>query len=210
MHDAYSKSSNDDVKTAKFAVADEVDDANNLGSSNEDINNSIDGSRLYERLGNFDARTHHMNSDSYMQFADVRRGSFLPRKGLDQESKKWAKSKSVKKKGNTAGQKHTTWTNLHPSSVIFLHWLGFDPLSSLPPPDEDTTQALGFLAHDFLGKIVEKVRHDGNVFCTCIVTISRVFHRQWPFIWRSLKPSQLSKRECYRNFRKAISLVFKI
>jgi hypothetical protein len=41
--------------------------------------------------------------------------------------------------------------------MIFLHWVGFDPTSALSPPNEETTQALAFLAHDFFGKIVEKV-----------------------------------------------------
>ena len=164
MHDAYKQksleeSSGVDEKTPKLTEED-MDDMNADEGNEDDVKSSVESSsRLFERLSNFDARTHHMNSDSYLQFADVRKGSFLPRKGLDHESKEWAKSKSVRKKGNLAGQKLTTWTNLHPSSVIFLHWLGFDPLSSLPPPDEETTQALGFLAHDFLGKIVEKVKY---------------------------------------------------
>jgi hypothetical protein len=38
-----------------------------------------------------------------------------------------------------------------------LHWVGFDLASALSPPNEPTTQALGFLAYDFVGKIVEKV-----------------------------------------------------
>lgn len=47
---------------------------------------------------------------------------------------------------------------LPPSQVQFLHWVGFDPSSSLPPPNNDTTEALAFLAYDFMGKIVEKVK----------------------------------------------------
>jgi len=50
----------------------------------------------------------------------------------------------------------TSWESLNSLSVQFLHWLGFDLSSSLPPPNEETTQALAFLGHDFLGKIVEK------------------------------------------------------
>ena len=47
----------------------------------------------------------------------------------------------------------------------FLHWVGFDvgygtesPPSevALPPPNDDTTHALAFLAYDFFGRIVEK------------------------------------------------------
>jgi hypothetical protein len=40
--------------------------------------------------------------------------------------------------------------------VRFLHWIGFDPSSALPPPDEETTACLGFLGYDFFGRIVEK------------------------------------------------------
>ena len=51
-----------------------------------------------------------------------------------------------------------SWSALPPASIIFLHWIGFDPRSALSPPNEETTQALGFLAYDLFGKIVEKVR----------------------------------------------------
>jgi hypothetical protein len=37
-----------------------------------------------------------------------------------------------------------------------LHWVGFDPQSALPPPNKDTTHALAFISHDFVGRIVEK------------------------------------------------------
>lgn len=155
MHDAYSASSSDQTKMPKLAEPDE--DRTNVESNNETDNNGIESSsRLYERLGNFDARTDKMNSDKYIMFADVRKGSFLPRKELSTESREWAKSNSTRQKGRVA-KNRTTWTNLHPASVVFLHWLGFEPMSALPPPDEETTQALGYLAHDFFGKIVEKV-----------------------------------------------------
>jgi len=47
------------------------------------------------------------------------------------------------------------WENISSKAVRFLHWLGFDP-PNLYPPDEETTQALAFLAYDRLGRIVEK------------------------------------------------------
>ena len=158
MHDAY-KQNSDDAKSSNLPEANE-ETADHEETNETEIapSNGIHSSRLYERLGNFDVRTNHMNSDSYIKFSDVRKGSFLPRKTMNAETKEWAKTNLSRVKGRPSGKKRTTWTNLHPSSVIFLHWLGFDPMSSLPPPDEDTTQALGFLAHDFLGKIVEKVR----------------------------------------------------
>ena len=63
--------------------------------------------------------------------------------------------RKTKKRGRP--NKRTNWQNLHHSSVVFLHWIGFDQRSALSPPNEETTQALGFLAYDFFGKIVEKV-----------------------------------------------------
>lgn len=156
MHDAYSSNSSDETKLPK--LADPEEDTTNDESNNETHGNDIESSgRLHERLGNFDARTDNMNSDKYIKFADVRKGSFLPRKELSTEKREWAKSNSTRQKGRVT-KNRTTWTNLHPASVVFLHWLGFEPMSALPPPDEETTQALGYLAHDFLGKIVEKVR----------------------------------------------------
>jgi len=40
-------------------------------------------------------------------------------------------------------------------SVRFLHWIGFDPKSVMPPPNDEATEALGFLGYDFMGRIVE-------------------------------------------------------
>ena len=142
----------DDETNAEPLIHDDNDEAAN----NDALQHS---GRLHRRLRNFDVRTHRMNSSSYIRFADVRKkGSFL-KQSLDTENaKEWAETHMTREKGRPTGKRRTTWTNLHPSSVVFLHWAGFDPLSSLPPPDEEITQALGFLAHDFLGKIVEKVR----------------------------------------------------
>jgi hypothetical protein len=39
--------------------------------------------------------------------------------------------------------------------VRFLHWVGFDPATELPPPDEETAEALAFLAYDVFGRIIE-------------------------------------------------------
>ena len=167
MHDAYTENSSNEIKSTNF-----TDDDNELKSNannNPDTNNNTDddnnnilveSSRLYQRLSNFDVRTHHMNSDSYIQFADVRKkGSFLKQSLNTNNAKEWAKTNMTREKGCPSGRHRSTCTNLHLSSVVFLHWVGFDPLSALPPPDEEITQALGFLAHDFLGKIVEKVRY---------------------------------------------------
>lgn len=59
--------------------------------------------------------------------------------------------------------KKATWENLHASHVQFLHWIGFDHQSPLPPPNVATTEALAFLGYDFMGKIIEKA-----IFLRCL------------------------------------------
>lgn len=152
MHDAYQDSSIDEDKPTKLSEAGEdTTQFDTNADTDNDANNNLESSRLYERLGNFDVRTNNMKPDLYMKFSDVRKGSFLPRTGRNANSNEPTRKRGRPPKGKT------TWKDMQPSSMVFLHWLGFDPMSSLPPPDEGTTQALGFLAHDFLGKIVEKV-----------------------------------------------------
>ena len=149
MHESYTENSEEVLKKSANEDDDNLDDK----CAAPELEN-IDSGRLIERLFNFDARTDKMRGDWYLKFADVRRGSFLPRtcgrKPMEME-------KQEKKRGRPA-KNRTTWQNLNPSSVIFLHWIGFDPTSALSPPNEDTTQALGYLAYDFFGRIVEKVR----------------------------------------------------
>ena len=119
----------------------------------------INSSRLVERLSQFDARTNKMADGWYLKFADVRRGSFLPRaSGRQKQNSETAEWKErCKKRGRLPAKDRMTWQRLSPTSVIFLHWIGFDPMSALSPPNEEATQALGYLAYDFFGKIVEKV-----------------------------------------------------
>jgi hypothetical protein len=146
MHDAYTENSEE---IPKKSINEEDDDLD--AETAAPVLENIKSGRLIARLFNFDARTDKMRGDWYLKFADVRRGSFLPRscgrKPIENQEKK---------RGRPAKDR-TTWQNLNPSSVIFLHWVGFDPTSALSPPNEDTTQALGYLAYDFFGHIVEKV-----------------------------------------------------
>ena len=119
---------------------------------------------LEDRLAQFDARTEQMKEEWYMAFTEVRQGSFLPKQAdiLDKQWDEWR----VQQKNNTGTKKTniskksepTTWESLPASFVQFLHWVGFQPRSALPPPNEETTQALAFLGYDFMGKIIEKVR----------------------------------------------------
>ena len=105
-----------------------------------DSANHTDG-HLKDRAANFDVRTRKMHEDWYFQYCELRQGSFLPRR--------------CKKKDQPKGLSDD-WTGLSFQQVRFLHWIGFDPQSSLPPPSDDTTDALAFLGYDFVGRIVEK------------------------------------------------------
>ena len=106
-----------------------------------------------QRLVEFDIRTIKMDTDWYIRFAeDFRNGSFLSGKntrniygGVARTGLGWSKNKKDDK----------TWKSLGAGAARFLHWVGFDPSSALPPPDKSTTDALAFLAHDALGRIVE-------------------------------------------------------
>jgi hypothetical protein len=76
-----------------------------------------------------------------LDFSEVRKGSFLPRK---------------KKADFLPEDSKESWANMSPVTIRFLHWVGFEPDSWLPPPKEAVTHALAFLGYDFVGKITEK------------------------------------------------------
>ena len=153
MHDAYSEKSVEIPKSINEEEEEEEEADKLIAETAADPVQleTIHSGRVIERLSNFDARTDDMRSDDYLKFADIRRGSFLPRSG-------GTKGIAVaERKRGRPSKNRTTWTNLNPSSIVFLHWIGFDPTSALSPPNEETTQALGYLAYDFFGRIVEKV-----------------------------------------------------
>ena len=115
--------------------------------------NEPDGGHLQERAAHFDIRTDKMKDDWYMAYSKVRTGSFLPNKKNTRRTKmeiEWDRLRRIKHRHN-AGE----WENMSGRQVRFLHWLGFNP-PNLYPPDDETTQALAFLAYDRLGRIVEK------------------------------------------------------
>lgn len=113
---------------------------------------------LHERASQFDLRTERMQGDWYLKYAALRQGSFLPRRNkttagsLDAEWETARKSKV----GRGCSNKKGVWAHMSAPTVRFLHWLGFDPMSALPPPTEEVAQALAFLGYDFFGRIVEK------------------------------------------------------
>jgi hypothetical protein len=101
-----------------------------------------------------------MNPKGYLQYATLRaKGSFLPRR----------KKHAPNDNGNTTTDNDNNQNHHDPGSTRrnnssamsistkrFWHWVGFDPQSEeLPPPDPETTEALAFLAYDFLGRIIE-------------------------------------------------------
>ena len=152
MHEEYNESKGDD------GVATDGNDNQEEGAGatkdDDDVQNEPDGGHLRERAANFDYRTDQMKNDWYVEYAKVRQGSFLPNSGRVKRTKAeigWDRLRKLKKGRHAAGE----WENINARAVRFLHWLGFDP-PNLYPPDEETTQALAFLAYDRFGRIVEK------------------------------------------------------
>jgi hypothetical protein len=154
MHDAYTKSKNSNGKATDGAGMESSDEEDGNENEEKAAQSSIPqvGGYLQERLSQFDLRTERMLDNWYLTFSEVRKGSFLDRGGLSSEDRIWEQHRK-KFKGR---KKFATWETLPASHVAFLHWIGFDQRSALPPPDAATTEALSFLAYDFFGKIIEK------------------------------------------------------
>jgi hypothetical protein len=150
MHQEYTASKDD--KMAETAGND--DDKNESKNAEDEV-----GGHLRNRLAQFDLRTDRMKNQWYMAFSEVRQGSFLARGGLSSEDRAWEKERK-KARGK---RKSSTWEALPSSHIQFVHWLGFDQRSPLPPPDAATTEALAFLGYDFCGKIIEKA-----IFIKCL------------------------------------------
>ena len=106
------------------------------------------GGHLQERAAQFDVRTDKMQQDWYMKYAKLRAsGSFLPRV---QSGRPTTSNLQPQEQYSGWGRKISL------AAIRFLHWVGFDPTSALPPPSDDTTSALAFLGYDFFGRICEK------------------------------------------------------
>jgi hypothetical protein len=155
MHKAYTESKDSDA--TKSQTNDEKE---------QDSSQDVMGGHLHQRMAQFDARTHSMKQDWYLAFSEVRTGSFISKMGSSKEDRQWDKDRKGGKRGRRAGRRQedvVTWESLPAPHVQFLHWVGFDPRSALPPPKETTTEALAFLGYDFMGKIVEKA-----IFLRCL------------------------------------------
>ena len=127
-------------------------------------NKGEEGGHLVERAAQFDIRTDKMNQGWYMQFSEHRKGSFLPRRLKHEGDNEWEEQrKNTKQKRRGGRQENGVWATMPANSARFLHWVGFDPNKGLPPPNEETTNALAFLGYDFLGRIVEKVGFPGHL-----------------------------------------------
>lgn len=161
MHQAYTASKHDDARsTGEKSVEPQVDE-----DEKDEIKNAATlvkdgvGGHLRDRLSQFDVRTDRMMNQWYLAFSEVRKGSFLMRGGLSSEDRTWEKER----KKLPGKRKTNTWEALPSSHIQFLHWVGFDQRSPLPPPDASTTEALAFLGYDFCGKIIEKA-----IFIKCL------------------------------------------
>jgi hypothetical protein len=158
MHDEYEASKETEEAAAAAALEKKKEDEKN-GKQPEDTPASeeeIIGGHLKERAANFDVRTDDMKNDKYLTFAQVRRGgSFLPRSSgrAGKDEREWQSLNSAD--GNRGRRKDGMWDTMSMTSVRFLHWIGFDPKSVLAPPNDEATEALGFLGYDFMGRIVE-------------------------------------------------------
>ena len=162
MHEEYSESKADEGNINDGNSNEEESSKRN--KVNERDLTEPDGGHLRERAANFDYRTDKMKDEWYVEYAKVRQGSFLPSARRVQRTKVEVEWDQLRKK--LGRHKAGAWENINGRAVRFLHWLGFDP-PNLFPPDEETTQALAFLAYDRMGRIVEKAiflrnEHDDN------------------------------------------------
>jgi len=150
MHKEYTNINNND-----FVHKQNPGEEDNAQSQRTKFCGESTGGHLEDRLAQFDVRTATMKKEWYETFSEVRRGSFLSKKHTSEDIQ-WNKKRKERLKKRGRKKIDVTWESLPASHVQFLHWIGFDYRSGLPLPNEETTQELGFLGYDFMGKIVEK------------------------------------------------------
>jgi len=159
MHSSYKESSEE---TGVEATASNKNGEETESSKPVATDIPVAEGHLEERAAQFDVRTDQMENEWYLKFSEVRRGSFLPKKsGMKKaDEREWDAKRKKKPKGRP---KAGNWDTMTATSVRFLHWVGFDPQSALAPPNDEVTEALAFLAYDFMGRIVEKAIYLRNV-----------------------------------------------
>lgn len=140
-------------------AAEETEATDDQTTAADDEDETVVGGHLKERAANFDVRTLQMPQGAYAKFSECRRGSFLSRKSGRQMKKA---DKEWEQLALTGGSRNGSWNHMSAISVRFLHWLGFEP-PTFPPPDEETTEALGFLGYDRMGQIVEQAIYLRNI-----------------------------------------------
>lgn len=155
MHQAYEKNTKEpDAPTTEKEQSDEKTESDEPPT---DSDVPVVQGHLEERAAQFDARTEQMNDDWYLKFAQFRQGSFLPRQGRAKSEGERQWDANRKQQGPGRPKNKGNWETMSAPYVRFLHWVGFDPRSALPPPNDETAEALAFLGYDFFGRIVEKV-----------------------------------------------------
>jgi hypothetical protein len=154
------KDEDDDDEDEREKDQDSVEqDATAADDNDKNVNDKEGGGHLLERAKQFDVRTDLMDQGWYISFSDIRKGSFLPRKVQQEGDVEWEENRKNSSSDNRGGgrKENGVWAHMTAKSARFLHWVGFDPTKGLPPPNEETTNALAFLGYDFMGRIVEKV-----------------------------------------------------
>ena len=171
MKEKAEKNKGDEDAATSNAEIDDNDGVDKEEADEEDEDKKLEEQKLEEfpasghmaeRCHQFDRRTDRMRKKRYLEFSEVRRGSFLGR--------------ITHKDADAAEGGAGKWARMAPIYLKFLLWCGLDPQSSIPPPNEPTTEALGFLAYNFLGRVVEnaiRLRNEARKLKTGVVEVPK-------------------------------------
>jgi hypothetical protein len=80
MHEAYEKSREEPEASTTEKGREQIPESDKNPITDSDV--PVAAGHLEERAAQFDARTEQMKDDWYMQFAECRLGSFLPKRGV--------------------------------------------------------------------------------------------------------------------------------
>ena len=138
-----------------------------------------------------------MAKDRYIEFSEIRQGSFLGR----------ISNAEMNETADQIGR----WAKMLPIHRRFLVWCGFDPESSEPPPNESTTEALGFLAYNFLGRIVEsavRLRNEARKRETGVVEVPSGDRLEVVDIENAMKDSDVKQAPIFEDPGRGTQLYF--